>query len=232
MSEAEKGYNARDLKIFLDEGEGPVLIAAVQSRDIARPREAVDVSNDDSDGWRRLLGKPGTRAIDVSIEGVATVDNYERFLVKWNGATLEDVTLAHPDGSTETGDFFLSNLQHQGSHEEHVAFTAELQSADAITRSAPAAPVNVTLPAVSGQLIEDQVLTAFPGIWTGAPEFTYQWNRDEGEGAAPIANATGKTYTLVTADVDATITVTVTATNPAGSTPATSAATAAIVAAE
>jgi len=231
MAENEKGYSARDLKILIDDGAGDVLVAAINAREISRPRGPIETTNDDSDGWRRILAIPGTKAIDLSIEGVATVDNYQRFLVKWNGSSLEDVTLAHPDGSTEVGEFFLSNLQHQGESDGHVAFTAELMSADAITSNAPAAPVNLVLPAISGSVVEDQTLTAFPGTWTGAPTFTYQWFEDDGEGAVEIAGATGQTYTLVTANVGNAITVRVTATNPAGSTNATSAATVAVEAA-
>ena len=44
--------------------------------------------------------------------------------------------------------------------------------------------------------------------------YAYQWQRDFGEGYVDIAGATGATYTLTVADVDATVRVLVTATNP------------------
>ena len=44
--------------------------------------------------------------------------------------------------------------------------------------------------------------------------YAYQWQRDFGEGYVDIAGATGATYTLTVADVDATVRVLVTASNP------------------
>lgn len=130
---SDRGYNARDYKIkMVPPGGGEaVTIAAVQGRTINRTKEPVNVSNDDSDGWRKLLAKPGTRAIDLSIEGVATENNFA-LVTKWYADTFAEITLEDADGNTETGSFFLGNLQHSGAHDGHVAFTAELQSADEI----------------------------------------------------------------------------------------------------
>ena len=44
--------------------------------------------------------------------------------------------------------------------------------------------------------------------------YAYQWQRDFGEGYVDIAGATGSSYTLTVADVDALVRVVVTATNP------------------
>src|SRR5579859_603252 len=41
----------------------------------------------------------------------------------------------------------------------------------------PAAPVNTSLPVISGNALVDSMLTVDPGVWTGVPTplFTYQW---------------------------------------------------------
>lgn len=91
------------------------------------------------------------------------------------------------------------------------------------------APVNVLLPSISGIAQEDEVLTALEGAWSNDPtSFTYQWQEDD-SGWANITGATGKTYTVATAVVGNPLRVIVTAINGAGSTPATSGATADVI---
>jgi len=65
-------------------------------------------------------------------------------------------------------------------------------------------------PAISGTLLEDQVLTAATGTWrpaSAAPTYSYRWLRN-GE---PISGATAATYSLTANDVGRTVSVTVTA---------------------
>ena len=90
---------------------------------------------------------------------------------------------------------------------------------------------NTTPPTITGTAIQGQVVTLDEGSWTGAPsDFTYAWSHCDATGAncAPIAGATGKTYTVGAADVGFTLQVTVTGTNSIGSTQGVSAATAAV----
>jgi hypothetical protein len=92
-----------------------------------------------------------------------------------------------------------------------------MEAWEAITAT-PSAPVNSTLPVISGTTTIGSVLTTTNGTWTNSPtSFAYQWKR----GATNIGTNTN-TYTLVIADSTAAITCVVTATNAGGSTPATS----------
>jgi len=92
-----------------------------------------------------------------------------------------------------------------------------MEAWEAITAVAPA-PVNSTLPVISGTTTIGSVLTTTNGTWTNSPtSFAYQWKR----GATNIGT-NASTYTLVIADSTAAITCVVTATNASGSTPATS----------
>lgn len=95
------------------------------------------------------------------------------------------------------------------------------------TWGSASAPTNSVLPAISGIAQVGHVMTAWPGVWTGAPSFTYQW---EGDGT-PIVGAASSTYTPVEGDIADAITVVVTATNSAGSASAESIATADVIAA-
>jgi hypothetical protein len=96
------------------------------------------------------------------------------------------------------------------------------------------APVNTAPPTISGTAQQGQALTEAQGSWTNSPTgFGYQWQDCDsaGAGCAPIAGATGQTYTLSAADVGNTIRVQETASNAAGAgVPATSGQTAVVTA--
>jgi hypothetical protein len=97
------------------------------------------------------------------------------------------------------------------------------------------APANMTTPTITGAAQQGQTLTEHHGAWTNEPtSYAYQWLQCEplGGGCLPIAGATNESYVPVAADVGHTIRVQETASNSGGSSsPATSTATARIVAA-
>jgi hypothetical protein len=89
------------------------------------------------------------------------------------------------------------------------------------TGGSKAAPSNTKEPTIS-YVYPIQVgteLTGNKGSWSGGPtSFAYQWLRcnDNGESCNKITNATGKTYTVVDADVKHTLRLDVTASNSQG----------------
>ncbi len=83
----------------------------------------------------------------------------------------------------------------------------------------PLPPSDVSLPLISGQDFQGQVLTEANGFWTRNPtSFANQWEDCDstGNNCEPIAGATGQTYTLTAGDVGDTIEVQETATNIGG----------------
>lgn len=88
-------------------------------------------------------------------------------------------------------------------------------------------PVNTQLPAISGIAQVGQELFAWPGIWTGATSFSYQWMN----AGVDIPGATSNKYTPVSGDLGDNLSVKVNGINNAGTTPATSAETEAVLAA-
>lgn len=84
-----------------------------------------------------------------------------------------------------------------------------------------AAPVNTSLPTVTGVAQRGQTLRASSGRWIGRlpMAFTYQWLRCDVAGAncTPIAGAAAATYTLDDADAGSTLAVSVSASNRRGS---------------
>jgi CHRD domain len=96
----------------------------------------------------------------------------------------------------------------------------------AIVAGKPGAPVNTSLPLISGSLSRGNTVQASTGSWTGLSTnaFSYQWSRcnTNGTSCASISGATGQSYGVGTVDVGNALRVSVTATNPTGATTATS----------
>lgn len=157
---------------------------------------------------------PGSAA-DVLIRGLVT------------GGSTFSIRETFPNGVTWTVTGLIASMTPAVPIDDRMTCDVTMDVTGALTTGTENAPTNTTVPAISGVATEGQVLTAYEGVWTGVPSFTYAWNRD----GVAIAGATGRTYTLVTADVATTITVTVTGTNTAGSASATSAGLADIAAA-
>ncbi len=87
-----------------------------------------------------------------------------------------------------------------------------------------AAPVNITLPNISGTIAENEVVTVNNGGWLDVDTFTYQWKK----GGVNISGATSKTYTIQVADHGGILTCVVTGHNTVGTASATSTATEAV----
>ncbi len=103
--------------------------------------------------------------------------------------------------------------------------TAKAQSV-AVQLGAPAPPVSVRLPAVTGVAQEGRVLTASSGEWDGAVQYTFRWERQAASGWAVIDGATTPAYTTGAADVGKALRAVVTASNAEGAVTAASPATA------
>ena len=106
--------------------------------------------------------------------------------------------------------------------------SSAVSNATTVVLAKASAPLNVSLPAISGSAHVGQRMTASTGVWNSATtdSFGYQWNRCNADGSAcsNITGATGQTYGVGQADLNMALRVNVTATNVTGSTSATSAA--------
>lgn len=131
-----------------------------------------------------------------------------------------------PNGVTWTFDGILTTYAPTAPLDDKMTASATFKVTGSVVASPLAAPTNVVKPAISGVAQVGQVLTAYPGEWTGTPTYTYQWKK----GGTNISGATAKTYTPVSGDVAGILTVAVTGTNAVGNATATSAGLAAIIA--
>ena len=91
------------------------------------------------------------------------------------------------------------------------------------------APVNTSLPSISGTAQDGQTFTASQGSWnpSSGNNFSYQWQRCDtnGNNCSIISGATSSTYRNTSSDVGHRLRVAVTATNTLGHNTSTSAAT-------
>ncbi len=106
-------------------------IEGVREKGIKLAGSPVDVSADDSDGWRELLEDAGENTVDITISGVTKDDDLMR---DWfNGSRTQSVSIVYPDGRAISGTFFLADYQDTGPYKEAVTFSATLQSTGEVT---------------------------------------------------------------------------------------------------
>lgn len=112
---------------------GAVVIAGLRTKGVSFNGEPIDVTTDDEAGYRTLLADPGTKSIDLSIEGLTKDDDLRVAVLNGASLMLTDVTITYPDGGILAGDFFLTSLEESGSYNEAITFSGSLQSSGAWT---------------------------------------------------------------------------------------------------
>jgi fibronectin type 3 domain-containing protein len=133
-----------------------------------------------------------------------------------------------PDGTTWTGIAGATSSTYAAQFADEGDFVRALvtaTNASGVTTAstaptqiiAPFPPANSAPPVITGVPERGVTLNASLGTWTGPDNvYSYQWQRDAGEGYVNISGATSASYTLVTDDESATVRVLVTATDPDG----------------
>jgi hypothetical protein len=155
------------------------------------------------------------------------------------GAGTPTGTVTFLDGMTQLGTAtlnasgqatFTTSTLAVGNHTITVSYSGDAHynaSVGALTGdpqviAPPSAPTSTSPPAITGTTTQGQTLSTSDGLWLyNVGAFRYQWQRCK-PACADIAGATGRSYTLTAADLDARIRALVTATNSAGSTRAAS----------
>lgn len=138
--------------------------------------------------------------------------------------------LTWPNGVIWTFSGLLTNYAPTDPLADRLTATVTFKVTGSTVTEPAAAPVNSVLPAVSGIAQVGETLTALVGVWAGGGSHTYQWEEDD-DGWSAIAGATSATYVPAVGNVGNPLRVVVTATNGAGTASATSAPTAAVLAA-
>lgn len=127
-----------------DESPQPA-VAGVRTKSVTLSGEPVDITNDDSDGWRELLDAAQINSIELTVSGVLLNDTLR---ADWfNGASAtgsrnQDAKFEYPlasGGATPadiSGKFYLKDYNETGNHDGEVTFEATFLSNGAATYTA------------------------------------------------------------------------------------------------
>jgi hypothetical protein len=235
MSNASIGYNTR-FAIENSPGSG-VFVELAEVYSVTPPEISIDqvevthfLSPGRSKEYIPAMTDNGTASAEMNfIPNSLTDQRLEALLA---AGTVLAMRITYPNAVTVTFQASVATYSKGIPLEDRMTATAGFRVSGAITIAAGSAPTNTVLPAISGTVQEGQTLTAFSGVWTGGPTFTYVWQEQISSTWTAIAGATAQTLVVPGGStVGRPLRVIVTGTNAAGSASATSAATVNVIAA-
>lgn len=109
----------------------PTDIGGVKEKGIELSGEAIDITSDDSAGWRQLLTLPAQNEVNISLSGVSTDDVLKS--AWFSGDRSEEVAIEFANGARIEGTFWLASFSETGTFNEATMFEAELQSSGVVT---------------------------------------------------------------------------------------------------
>lgn len=127
--------------------KGATKLAGLRTKSISFAGEPVDITNDDDEGFRRLLEEAGTKSIDMSVDGVAEDELIQDIVFGGGSLMLTDITLQFPlragdaTAANIAGSFFLTAFEESGTYNDAVTFSASLQSSGSWAYTAAVATV-------------------------------------------------------------------------------------------
>jgi len=107
-------------------------IAGVTTKGLSIANEAVDVSSDDSSGYRELMAQSGMSTLDLSVSGVVKNLELMRSAIV-NESKIYAFTFTYTDGSVLAFDGFFATHSQTGEHNTAFTFDSSFQSSGAYT---------------------------------------------------------------------------------------------------
>jgi TP901-1 family phage major tail protein len=113
-----------------------VAIAALRTKTMTLGNEVIDVTSDDDLGFRRLLDDPGTKTLEMSVEGILKDAPSLNSLIAlaMSGTDIVDTfSILFPGIGTMAGPFAITSFEVGAPYNEGTTFSCSLQSAGTFT---------------------------------------------------------------------------------------------------
>ena len=125
------GHLGREVR-FTWGGDSPAdTILGVREKSIALSGTAINVTSDDSGGWRELLNMSAEDEVTITLSGV-TKD--ERLKSDWFAGTRTRVaTITYPTGGILLGTFYIQTFTDTGPYNNAMTFQCGLVSTGVVT---------------------------------------------------------------------------------------------------
>lgn len=127
-----------------DESPQPA-VAGINEQGITVNGEPVDITNNDSSGWRELLDVGQINSLDISASGVLLDDTLRADAIAGATATgrrMQAATFEYPLEAGQsvpariTGNFYLQGYSETGTHDGAITFECTFQSSGPVTYTA------------------------------------------------------------------------------------------------
>jgi len=119
-------------------------VAGGKTKNLTINNTAIDVTNDDSSGWRTMLDESGQQNVDITVSGILV--NSDLIAASITGTVLETMSFEFPialDGDSSSGpklsgDFKMTSFATGAETEAGVTFDATFNSSGVIAYTAGA----------------------------------------------------------------------------------------------
>lgn len=126
----------RTITVYWGDASPTPAVAGIREKGITLAGEAIDITNDDSDGWRQLLDAAQINSVEITASGVLLDDELR---TAWfagadsSGERMAAAIFEYPDGGEITGSFYLQEYTETGNHDGEVTFEATFVSNGVVT---------------------------------------------------------------------------------------------------
>ena len=125
----------RTITVFWGTESPQPAVAGIREKSVTLSGEPVDITNDDSNGWRQLLDAAGVNGVEISASGVALDDTLRADWFAGASATarrMQPAAFEYPGGGKISGNFYLSAYSETGAHDGEITFEATFMSSGAV----------------------------------------------------------------------------------------------------